>query len=208
VALRAAVVAAVLRAGAVFLLASHVAASTLRETADKGLELFLALPYSRSSQYLGRLAGHAAAAFLIAALFTVPLFLSAPAARVAMWGASLALEAALVAAIALFFAMSLSQVVPAIAATLGLYLLARVMPAAQLIAAGPLSDTSMSGTAARWLLDAIALVLPPFDEMTRTDWLLYGLPDAQAMAALFGAFAIYAALAVSAGLFDFYRRNL
>src|SRR5687768_852736 len=136
-ALQAAVVAAVLRACAVFLIAAQVASSTLREMNDKGLELMLSLPLSRSSQYLGRLAGFAACAVVLAAAFALPLLLWARPGVVALWAASLACEAALVAAAALFFAMSLAQLVPAIAATAGLYLLARSIAAIQAIAGGP-----------------------------------------------------------------------
>src|SRR5262245_12603586 len=56
-AVQIAVMAALLRACAVFLVAAQVAASTLRELNDKGLELTLSYPLSRSAQYLGRLAG-------------------------------------------------------------------------------------------------------------------------------------------------------
>src|SRR5260221_349760 len=59
-ALQTALLAALLRACAVFLIATQVAASTLREINDKGLEQMLSLPVSRGSQYLGRLAGYAA----------------------------------------------------------------------------------------------------------------------------------------------------
>ena len=59
-ALQAALLAAVLRACAVFLVAAQVTASTLREIHDKGLELMLSLPLSRTTHYLGRLAGFVA----------------------------------------------------------------------------------------------------------------------------------------------------
>src|SRR5882762_5802821 len=52
-ALQASIVAALLRASAVFLIAAHVASSTLRELDDKELERMLSLPLSRSTQYLG-----------------------------------------------------------------------------------------------------------------------------------------------------------
>lgn len=208
VALQAAIVAAILRFCAVFLLASHVASSILREVNDKGLELMLALPLSRANQYLGRLAGFAACGAVLAVAFAVPLLLWAPPGAVALWGLSLACELALVAAIALFFAMTLSQLVPAIAAALGLYLLARSMAAIQLIAAGPLAEPSFFQQAARWSVDALALLLPPLDAVTRTEWLLYGAPGTGSYALALGALALYALLVVAAGLFDFYRRSV
>ena len=206
--LQAAIVAALLRASAVFLIAAQVASSTLREINDKALELMLALPLSRSTQYLGRLAGFAACAFAVAALFAAPLLVWAPIGSVALWALSLALECTLVAAATLFFAMTLAQLVPAIAATAGLYLLGRSIAAIQAIAAGPLTEPSFAHEAARWAVELVALLLPRLDAVTRTGWLLYGPPTApEAMWAL-GGLLVYTALVVAAGLFDFHRRNL
>src|SRR6185436_2828794 len=129
--LQLAVIAALLRACAVFLVAVQVSTSVMREVNDKGLELMLSLPLSRASHYLGRLAGFALMA--LALVFALPLLVWATPAAVALWAISLALEGALVAAAALFFAMTLAQPVPAIAATAGLYLLARSMAAIQAI---------------------------------------------------------------------------
>ena len=207
-ALQAAILAALLRACAVFLVAAQVASSTLREINDKGLELMLSLPLSRSTQYLGRLAGFAGCGVALALLFSLALLPWAPPGAVALWGLSLACEAALVAAAALFFAMTLAQLVPAIAATAGLYLLARSITAIQAMASGPLADSTLTSRVARFSVDAIALLLPRLDDVTRTEWLLYGAPSAGAWSAAVGALVLYAALLVAAGLFDFHRRDL
>lgn len=205
--LQAAVVAALLRACAVFLIAAHVANSTLREINDKALELMLSLPLARSTHYLGRLAGFAACALAVAVAFALPLLLWAPAPAVAAWALSLALECVLVAAAALFFSMSLAQLVPAIATTAGLYLLARSVAAIQAIASGPLAEPSAAGQAARWTVDAVALLLPRLDSVTQTEWLLYGLPSGTAYAAALGGLVLYAGLLLAVGMFDFYRRS-
>lgn len=207
-ALQISVVAALLRAAAVFLVAAHVASSTLREINDKGLELMLALPIGRSTHYLGRLAGHIAAGAALALLFALPLALWAAPGALALWTLSLALEAGLVAAAALFFSMTLAQLVPAIAATAGLYLLGRSIATIQAIASGPLSEPSIAGDAARIALDGIALLLPRLEEATRSEWLLYGLPGVKSYAIVLAGLALYAALLSAAGLFDFHRRNL
>ena len=207
-ALQASIMAAMLRVCAVFLLAAHVASSSLRELNDKGLELMLALALSRTSLYLGRLAGFVACGFILAGVFAVSLLPFASGRAVAAWGFSLACELALVAAVALFFAMTLSQLVPAIAASVALYVLARSMAAIQLIAAGPLAEPSFIQQVARWAVDAVALLLPPLDAVTRTEWLLYGPPDSARYAAVLAALALYAVLVVAAGLFDFHRRSL
>lgn len=206
--LQVAVVGALLRAAAVFLVASHVIASIRRELDDKRLEMMLALPLSRTQQYLGRLAGYSASAVCLSAAFALPLLFWATAPAVASWGISLACETALVAALALFFAVTLAQFVPAFAATAGLYLLSRLMPTIQLVAASPLAEPSPLQDAARVCIDAVALLLPGLDAATRTEWLVYGAPGAAAFAGALAGLVAYGVLAIAAGLFDFHRRSL
>lgn len=206
--LQAALAAALLRGGAAFLLAAHVAASVVREANDKVLELALALPLSRHRFWLGKLGGYAAVGFVMALACALPMLLWAGPAQVAAWGVSLGLELALVAAASLFFAGTLASVVPAIAATAGLYLLARSVAAIQLLARGPLTEESLAQVIARGAVDAIALVLPRLDLATRSEWLLYGVPSAAELATAAGALAVYTVLLAAAGMFDFQRRNL
>ena len=207
-ALQASASAALLRACAVFLVATHVVSSVVREANDKGLELALALPISRPAWYLGKLLGFAGAGVLIATLFALPLLAWAKPSDLAAWWLALAAEAAVVAAAALFFASALGQTVSAVAATAGLYLLARSISAIQAIAGGPLAGESPAGQAARWVVDAFALLLPRLDAVARGDWLLYGAPPAAELAPALAGLAIYFVLLAAAGLFDFSRRNL
>ncbi|HEY3078208.1 MAG TPA: ABC transporter permease [Burkholderiales bacterium] len=204
--LQAAVVAAVLRVCAVFIIAAQVIASVRREIDDKRLELMLSLPWSRATQYLGRLAGFAACAAILALAFALPLLLWAAPAAVACWSLSLGCELVLVAAAALFFAMTLAQLVPALAATAGLYFLARSVSAMQAIAAGPLAEETLAHELARRAVDALALLLPALDGVTRAEWLLYGLPEWRAYAFGLAGVLLYALLLAAAGVFDFERR--
>lgn len=206
--LQAAFAAALLRAGAAFLLAAHVSASIVREANDKVLELALSLPLSRGGYYAGKLCGFAVLGATLAAACALPTLLWAAPAGVAAWGVSLGMELLLVAAAALFFSVTLGGVVPALAATAGLYLLARSITGIQLLARGPLAEESWAQIAARGAVDTVALVLPRLDAATRSDWLLYGAPGAGEIAAVVGALLAYIALLSAAGLFDFHRRNL
>ena len=206
--LQAAFAAALLRAGAVFLLAAHVAASIVRESNDKVLELALSLPLSRSGYYAGKLCGFGAIGVALAAACAVPMLLWAAPASVALWGTSLGFELLLVAAAALFFSVTLASVVPALAASVGLYLLARSISGIQLLARGPLAEESWAQIAARGAVDAVALLLPRLDTATRSEWLLYGAPGAGEFGAAIGALLVYSSLLCAAGLFDFHRRNL
>jgi ABC-type Na+ efflux pump permease subunit len=206
--LQASVSAALLRACAIFLLVAHVVSSVVREANDKGLELALALPISRPAWYLGKLLGFACTGALIAALFAVPLLAWAKPTDLAAWWLSLAAETTLVAAAALFFASALGQAVSAIAATAGLYILARSVTAIQAIAGSPLAGDSAGAQAARWVVDSFALLLPRLDAVARGDWLLYGAPPAAELASMLAGMGIYVVLLAAAGLFDFSRRNL
>ena len=206
--LQAALAGALLRACGVFLVALAVASSTAREFADKGFEFMLALPLSRATQYLGRWIGHAASAVSVAIAFSLPLLLWCAPADVAHWGLSLACELALVGALALFFSMAFGQLLPAVAATAGFYLLARALGAIQAIVQSPVLESDWAQRGARWLIDAIAFLLPRLDAVTRTDWLLYGSPQATEYIAGIGGLALYTVLLLAAGLVDLQRRNL
>lgn len=203
---QAAVVAALLRASAVFIIAAQVIASVRREVDERRLELMLSLPLSRGAQYLGRLAGLVACGFLMAALVALPLLLWSSPWAVAAWALSLALELALVAAAALFFAMTLATLVPALAFTVGLYFLGRSIGALQAIAAGSLGSDTTLGSLGRHAVDLVALALPGLERATRTEWLLYGVPDAAGYATALAGLVIYTGFLAAAGVFDFQRR--
>ena len=100
--IQAALLAALFRLGAVFMLAGFVVTSMVREFNDKVMELILSRPLRRSSYFFGKLAGYAAVALALALISSLPLALFAPAERVALWGLSLACELLLVTAFALF----------------------------------------------------------------------------------------------------------
>lgn len=206
--LQVAVVAALLRLAAVLIVATQVVSSARREIDERRLELLLALPLARATQYLGRLAGFITLGVVLAVCFALPLLLWAPPAAVLAWAVSLAVELALVAAAALFFAMSLTQMVPALAATAGLYVLARSISAIQAIASGPLAEHSLAHELGRGAVNGLAFLLPTLDRATRTEWLLYGAPDARAFGVALAGMLVYAALLGVAGLFDFQRRGL
>lgn len=207
-ALQLGVLAALGRMCAVFLTAMFVVTSIVREAADKGTELLLSLPLSRTQYYLGKLAGFIACAVTCAACFAVVLLPWAGLAPVLAWFMSLALETALVAGLALFFVLGLGQVIPALAATAGLYLLARVIGTIQLVSRGPLSEESLLQSLAAWSVDAVATLLPSLDAATRTSWLIYGAPTLPEMGMVSLSLLLYLLLTVAAGLFDLHRRNL
>ena len=72
---QAALLAAVVRFGAVFMLASFVVTSMVREFNDKVMELILSRPLRRSRYFFGKLTGYAAVALVLALMASLPLAL-------------------------------------------------------------------------------------------------------------------------------------
>ncbi|TSA15768.1 MAG: ABC transporter permease [Betaproteobacteria bacterium] len=206
--IQAALLAALLRVGAVFMLAGFVVTSMVREFNDKVTELILSRPLKRRSYFLGKLAGYTAVALALALIFSLPLTLFAPVVQVALWGLSLACELLLVTAFALFCVLTLTQVMSALAAVAGFYLLARSISALQIMAANPLSEgTSIGQSVVNFVIDAIAFLLPGIDRMTQTGWLIYAGPTTTEVLQVLAQTAAYALLLCGAAMFDLQRKN-
>jgi len=205
--LQAALLAAALRLAAVFLIATFVVTSMVRETAEGGLELLLALALPRAAYVLGKLAGYALLALAPALVFGALGLLFAPPDQAALWAASLLCELWLVAAFSLLCTLTLQQVLPALAAALGFYLLARLIGTLQLLGHGGASHAGAQRIMGAGI-DALALLLPHLDGFTRSDWLVYHNGDAAALLAIAAQTALYVALLAAAALFDLYRKNL
>ena len=111
-------------------------------------------------------------------------------------------------AFALFCVLTLTQVMSALAAVTGFYLLSRSISALQIMAANPLSDSlSLGQKLVDLLIDAIAFLLPGLERMTQTGWLIYAAPTTAEIAQLLAQTAVYLLLVCGAALFDLQRKN-
>lgn len=206
--LQAALLGALLRLGAVFLIATFVVTSMVREANDKGLELLMALPLPRAVYLFGKLAGFAALALLPAVLFGALALLFAPPAQAALWAVSLLCECWIVAAFSLLCMLTLNQVLPALAAASAFYVLARAIGTLQLLGHGAAAAGSAGQRALGAGIDGLALLLPHLDRFTRGDWLVYHDGSGADLLAIAAQTAIYVALMAAAGLFDLYRKQI
>lgn len=207
-AVQAALLAATLRLAAVFLIATFVTTSMAREANDKGLELLMALPMPRAVYLCGKLAGYAALALLPAGLFGALGLFFAPLPQAALWAFSLLCECWIVAAFGVLCMLTLSQVLPALAATLSFYLLARVIGTLQLLGHGASAAQDASQQALGAGIDMLALLLPHLDQFTRSDWLVYHGGGMAELGAVAAQTALYLALLTAAALFDLQRKNI
>ena len=200
--------AAAVRWAAVFIVALHVLAAVAREFDDKVLDVLLALDLPRSHYVLGRLAGFAAVAGVVAAAACLPLALSVPPAALIQWGISLAFELAIVAALALFCAITFNQIVPAAGFVAAFYVLARAVTAMRLISANPISDAgALSHRVIGTVVEGLALLLPSLEGWTRTDWLVNQPASWSTLSAIAAQGTLYVALLAAAAMFDLHRKN-
>jgi ABC-type transport system involved in multi-copper enzyme maturation permease subunit len=200
---------AALRLTTLFLLTLHVAASIVREFNDKGVDLLLALDLPRAGYYLGRFAGFAVIAVLLAALAGLTLLLATRSPAVAAWALSLALEGIVVAALALFSVVTFAHIMPAMSFVIAFYLLARGLTAIRLLARSPLlSPSEWTTQAVGWLVDGLSWVLPDFSRFALTSWLVTVPPSSSELRFLTTQTLVYGTLLVCAGLYDLYRKNL
>lgn len=206
--IQVAIIAALLRACAVFFLVLFVVMSVVREANDKFFELVLSQAMPRAGYLLGKFVGVAAAAALIALVMSVPVALFAPLARVPAWTLSLFCELLIMAAVSLFCVLTFTHVLTAMSAAAGFYLLARSIAALQIIAATSDQTVPLAPRLADWFIRGVALVMPRLDQMTQTGWLTNASPDPAALASILAQTVIYVALILAAALFDLYREDL
>lgn len=207
--LQAALLGAVLRLAAVFLIATFVITSMVREAQDKGVELLLALPMPRAVYLGGKLAGFAALAILPAVLFGAIAAALAPPDQAALWAVSLLCECWIVAAFSLLCVLSLQQLMPALAAALAFYLLARSIATLQLLgqAAPTPSLPELGQQVLGGGIEVLALLLPHLDGFTRSDWLVYQGGSSADLLAIAVQTVLYVALLAAAALVDLYRKQ-
>lgn len=206
--LRLSFYAAGVRVAGVFLVCAHVLGSITREFNDKGIDALLALDLPRAHYLLGKLGGFLAIAVLVAVMSCLPIALQAAPLAVLQWGVVFALELSVLAAFSLFCVIAFGQFMPAAALVLAFYLLARTLTAMQLISAHPISGANtLSHTVGRWMVDALALVMPALDRWPQTAWLIDTPAPWPALGAIAMQALLYLALLAGAAMVDFERRN-
>jgi hypothetical protein len=147
----------------------------------RDVEYLLTRPMSRVNFILSHGAAFSLLAFIVTGLLT--LCVTGFAFRynqismgMFLWLAGVGGELLITANVAFFFAMVLSSPVSASMATLGFYVLARLM--GQLLAIVSESFTMFPGSELLvHILQAVSMVIPRFDLMTQTSWLLYDVTN-------------------------------
>jgi ABC-type transport system involved in multi-copper enzyme maturation permease subunit len=174
--LMAAMARMILAVGVIVFVCFHV-----RHAFDsKEIDVLLSRPISRANLVTSYWLGFA----LIAVLLVIPAYGLLIASGLlhemgfVFWAASLLLELCLVIAIALFAAFTMRSAVFAVLASLGLYVLSRMMGFFIATAQnGILFGDAQVNATLRFIMDAIAMLIPRLDFFAKSNWLLHGLPD-------------------------------
>lgn len=193
----------------------------------KEVEFLLSRPISRMTFLLSHALAFKVIALAVAAAVSIAVFfMGKPNAEgLVVWTLSIGIENIIMATAALFFSMVLSSAAGSALATLGFYVLCRLIGMLLGIAAQP--PDNMIFALLNNLMDLISVIVPRLDIMGQTSWLVYGVegaggialgnkPSAYAvsMVEMLGVHGfilvqgvVFIALLLAAAAFDFVRRE-
>ncbi len=183
----------------------------LRHAFDtKEMDVLLSRPLSRTSLVVAYWMGFA----VVALLLIVPIggllvWLGVlNKAGYILWMASLALESLLVVALALFASFTLRSGVTSVLASLGLYVLMRMMGFFIASSQSTLINQAETGNRVmKFVLQGISTVVPRLDLFGNTQWLLYGADIHHTLLVIVPQTLIFIPLLLVATMLDFRRRQ-
>ncbi len=121
-----------------------------------------------------------------------------------LWVVSIIVEAVIMANTALFFSMYISSASSATMATLGVYVLGRLM--GQLL--GIVDSAIVDGQGLYAMaMQMVSVITPRLDLLGQSSWLIYGVQDGYTLVYALCQGAFFSALVLLAASFDFIRRE-
>ncbi len=177
---------------------------------QKEIDVLLSRPLSRFRIMLAYWLGFSLVAFLLVLASVVVIsFLPMlqPQGFIA-WAVSVLLESWLVVALALFASFTLRSAVSSVLATLGFYVLGRMMAFflvtlnSHLMLGNPLISQSVKG-----LLAGISLVIPRLDLFGQSDWMVYGILHPEDLTLALMQIVVYIPLLLMAATVDFLKKD-
>jgi ABC-type transport system involved in multi-copper enzyme maturation permease subunit len=197
-----------LRLLCVFGMVLFVAFYIRRSFDQRDIEFLLSRPLTRSSLIVS----HAAALVVVAAMLAVTAAVAVAiisynllSVYTLYWVLSLFLEVMMMGLVALFFAMVLPSATVSALATVAFYVLARMM--GQLLGILTIGGMGVWGEIMGAAVKTISVIIPRFDLMTQTSWLIYGPQGHEGFAFLLAQTGVFSFLVVSAAVIDLVRRQ-
>lgn len=175
----------------------------------KEIDVILSRPITRSNLVIAYWLGFAFVAFLL----TVPIVGIIALIGVINvggyfgWAASLLLESFLVVALALFSSFTLRSAVTSVLATMGFYVLSRMMAFFIVTSKSGLVSADFQYVILKHALGAISTMVPRLDLFAKSEWLIYGFNTSEDWMVFVAQVAVFVPLLVLASIVDFRRRQ-
>lgn len=176
----------------------------------KEIDVLLSRPISRTNLVLSYWMGFATVALLLvmptlAVIYWVGLLSQN---GFIAWSVSFLVETWLVVAVSLFAAFTLKSAVSAVLASLGFYVLSRMMGFFVATSdGGVLFDQQEINIAFTWIMDIISIVIPRLDFFAKSNWLIYGVPSMDDVQLFLIQGTIFIPLLLVAAMIDFKRKQ-
>jgi hypothetical protein len=177
---------------------------------NREVEFILSKPISRHSLILAYLFGFVLVALLIILPLAILLFfMKANAVGLIYWSASLFFEALILITFSLLAALILRSAVFAVLASLGFYVLSRMMGFFVLTVKIPESSVDFASTdrILYSVLKIISVAFPRLDLYSKSDWLIYGVSNFSDFYIVLGQSLIYIPLMIFMAFYDFNRKQ-
>lgn len=176
----------------------------------KEIDVMLSRPISRGNLVLSFWLGFS----IVAILVVVPIIAIIGYVGLmsingfALWSVSLLLEALLVVALSLFASLTLRSAVFSVLASLGFYVLSRMMGFFVATSeSGVLFENQEVNTLLRGAIDIVSVVVPRLDFFTKSEWLIYGIRSYDEIQLFLIQTAVFVPLLIVAAIIDFKRRQ-
>jgi len=191
----------------VFALVLFVVFFIRRSFDSKDIEFLLSRPVSRSSIIFSYAFSFAVLSFFICLCLAAVLFAVGPhlfSQGHVLWIFSVFIECVIMVNLALFFSMYISSAVSAVMASLGGYVLGRLMGQfLGIIDANLVDNTGVFAMA----LQLVSVITPRLDLLGQSSWLLYGIDSHSSLLMVLVQGVVFSALVLSAASFDFVKRQ-
>ena len=183
----------------------------VRKTFDnREVEFILSKPISRHKFILAYLLGFILVAlFIILPLVLLLFFMKVNLIGLLYWSLSLFCEVLIIITFSLLAALILKSAVSSVLASLGFYILSRMMGFFVMTINIPQASVDFSSTQRimNAVLKAISVSLPRLDLYTKSDWLIYGVGNFNDTNIIIWQFIIYTPLMIFMAFYDFNRKQ-
>jgi ABC-type transport system involved in multi-copper enzyme maturation permease subunit len=175
---------------------------------SREIDVMLSRPLSRPQLVVAYWLGFSAVATLLAVPTAGVLLLIGPMSDPGFlsWSVSLLLETWFVVALALFASLALKSAVGAVMASLGFYVLSRMI-AFFVMTADSITKQDILLVVTKYLLSLVSVIMPRLDFFSKTEWLIYGTNSSLEWRLFLAQAAIFIPLLLLAAIIDFKRKQ-